>query len=113
MCSAHHLSDEGDLGVVQNDVKIVYDAIGKGAVGEVTQVENIFDIDLISNVGFDHGFVGCQNFSRAAADCAEAEKSDVQHNMETSDCYLQMCISTYIIIITQLAQKCKQNIKKP
>jgi hypothetical protein len=94
----------------------VYDAIGKGAVGEFAQVENIFDIDLVADIGLDYGFVGCQNLSGAASDGAEAEKCNVQHNKETSKSDLQMCVEAHISLsyhnFRQNANKISKRLEK-
>ena len=76
MKSAHDLDDHADLEVIDNVLKILGKAVGDRAVGEFTQVENLFDVNFFANTGEEFLFVGQQNFSYAGTDDAV-----------THDCY--------------------------
>ena len=79
MRAAHHLCNNGDLGVVQYDVKVVYHKISKGAVGKISQIENVFYGVFTAKSFFYYFFVFGQDFSRAASNNAESENSNFYH----------------------------------
>ena len=79
VCTAHHFGDQSNLGVIENDIKIVHDAIGKGAVGKFAQIKNVFDVDFVADIGFYHRFVRCQDLGSAASNGAESEQCYVDH----------------------------------
>ena len=51
MRAAHHFGDERDLGVAQDDVKVVHDLACIGRAREITQIEDVFDLDGIAEAG--------------------------------------------------------------
>ena len=47
--TAHDFNDDADLEVVDDFLKVLRKAVGDGAVGELTEVKNLFDIDFFSD----------------------------------------------------------------
>ena len=53
--------------------------IGKGAIGEVTGIEDILQVDFLTDLLGDQIFIHGQNFGNTAADSTETENCYVQH----------------------------------
>ena len=79
MRAAHHLGDDLDLGIVQNNVEIVDDFICERTFWEVAQVKNVFYVYFFAQTLFDYGGVFSKDFGDAASDGTESEKCNVDH----------------------------------
>ena len=64
--SAHCLADYFDIRVIHDDVNVVDDS------GNITNVENVFDVKIIAEDVPDFGLILLDDFSDSASDCSES-----------------------------------------
>ena len=70
--------ESGDK-VGKDNVIVVNDAVGKGAVGHIANVEDILDVNFFAKPCGNGLFIFCEKVCRALTDDAKAEKGDFYH----------------------------------
>ena len=76
--AAHHFDDGIHLGIVENDIVIVHDAIGKRAVGKIAQIENISNVDAAARSKTDAVLIFGNDLGRAASNDTKAKQSNLE-----------------------------------
>ena len=72
MRASHHLGNQSHLGIVQNDIDIMDHTVSQRMLGEITQIQNVLDIYLVTDTGSEELFVFLKNLSRTASNHTKA-----------------------------------------
>ena len=79
MRAAHDFHYGIDLGIIENSIKIVDHLIGKGRGWKISEIKNVFDIDIVSAKLRNLVFIIGDQLRNSRAYNTEAEYSNVRH----------------------------------